>query len=272
MKIADLGVLDAALGLFGGPYSNGQATEAFFKAAALHGVPPEAAICTGDVVAYCGNPHKTIDLIRASGCTVVAGNCERQLAAGALDCGCGFEVGTACDLLSAGWFSYANTQVSDAERRWMESVPDIAVFTHRGERYAVIHGGITDISRFLWPTSADQMFEEEIAALRQAVGEVQNVIAGHAGIPFLREVAGVRWINAGAIGMPPNDGRQLTRYAVLDGGDVRFHQLHYDVAGAVADMRTAGLTQGYERALLTGYWPSEDVLLPDLRRLSFANG
>lgn len=272
MKIADLGVLDATLALFGGPYSNAQATADFFKAVALQGVRPEATICTGDVVAYCGNPRKTIDLIRASGCKVVAGNCERQLAARASNCGCGFGVGTACDLLSAGWFSYANAQVSDADRAWMKTSSDIVVFAHQGARYAVIHGGITDISRFLWPTSADDVFEEEIAAINQAIGTVQNVIAGHSGIPFQREIAGVRWINVGAIGIPPNDGRQMTRYAILDGGEVRFYQLHYDVKAAVADMRKAGLVQGYEQALVTGYWPSEDVLPPDLRSLSFASG
>lgn len=31
---------------------------------------------------------------------LIAGSCEENLAAGALDCGCGFEEGTACDLLS----------------------------------------------------------------------------------------------------------------------------------------------------------------------------
>jgi len=30
-------------------------------------------------------------------------------------------------------------------------------------------------------------------------------------------------------------------------------------------MRRAGLVQGYDTALSTGYWPSEDVLPADLR-------
>ena len=36
--------------------------------------------------------------------------------------------------------------------------------------------------------------------------------------------------------------------------------------GAAAAMRAVGLTQGYERALASGWWPSEEVLPADLRR------
>jgi len=46
-------------------------------------------ICTGDLVVYCGAARATVDLIRKSGCVVVARNCEIQLAEGALDFGCG---------------------------------------------------------------------------------------------------------------------------------------------------------------------------------------
>lgn len=272
MKVADLGVLNSPLALFGGPYSNAQATAAFFDALLAHGASPDTAICTGDVVAYCGDPRGTIDRVRASGCTVVAGNCERQLAQRASDCGCGFEPGTRCDTLSAGWYAFADAQVTGEDRRWMGTCPDIAVFSHQGQRYAVLHGGVSDVSRFIWSTSAEEIFLQEIAAVSRLVGPVDAVIAGHSGLPFQRDVNNVRWINAGVIGMPPHDGRQMTRYAVLDGGEMTFQLLHYNVQAAVSQMATAGLTQGYDRALATGYWPSEEVLPSDLRGLSLASG
>ncbi len=40
----------------------------------------------------------------------------------------------------------------------------------------------------------------------------------------------------------------------------------------VAAMERAGLTQGYHSALRSGYWPSEDVLPPELRRAALASG
>ena len=136
----------------------------------------------------------------------------------------------------------------------------------------MIHGGVTDVARFLWSSSALEEFETEWSAVETVVGTVDHVIAGHCGMPFIRPVARGSWINAGVIGMPPHDGRQQTRYAHLDGGEVTFHRLTYDVEGAAADMRKAGLPDGYRKGLLTGYWPSEDVLPPDLRVPSLASG
>ena len=45
---------DGPLLVFGGPYSNLQATRAVLDEAARRGIPAERVICTGDVVAYGG--------------------------------------------------------------------------------------------------------------------------------------------------------------------------------------------------------------------------
>ena len=108
MQIHDLGELRGPVLAFGGPYSNLAATRALRRRAARMGLPAGNVLCTGDVVAYCAEAAETASEIRDWGVKVVAGNCEKQLAAGALDCGCGFEDGTACDLLSAGWYAHAN--------------------------------------------------------------------------------------------------------------------------------------------------------------------
>lgn len=272
MQHLDLGIVAGPVLLFGGPYSNLHALEALFDAAKQREIPPSRMICTGDVVAYCGYPAETLDLIARTGVTVVAGNCEKQLAAGAMECGCGFEEGSACDLLSAGWFGFASAQVSEKQRGWSSKLPDLVSFRQSGRRFAVMHGGVVDVARFVWSTSDSAVFNEEWRAITTAIGPVDGIIAGHCGIPFLRETPQGPWINAGVIGMPPHDGDTATRFAVLDGGNVTFHRLDYDVEGAVAGMRKAGLTQGYDRALETGYWPSEDVLPAGLRAISLANG
>ncbi|MBO9473351.1 metallophosphoesterase family protein [Shimia sp. R10_1] len=261
----DLGRLEGPVLVFGGPYSNLQATQAVLQEARAQGIAGHNLICTGDVVAYCGQPAETVAVVRESGAIVVAGNCEIQLASGAVDCGCGFEEGTICDLLSAGWYGYAAQQVDEAARAWMGGLPDIVCFELAGQRVAVIHGGVTDVARFLWETSPEAAFAEEIAALTDKVGAVDVVLAGHCGIPFERQIGAVRWINAGVIGMPPHDGGQATRYAVFDGKTVTFHTLCYDTAQAFQKMQKAGLTQGYHDGLVSGYWPSEDVLPEDLR-------
>lgn len=265
MKVKDLGEIQQDMLLFGGPYSNLQATEALLIEAAHRGIDAEHMLCTGDIVAYCGDPAATTDLIIEAGIPVVAGNCEKQLAAGALDCGCGFESGTTCDLLSAGWYAHANAEVRDDQRSFMGQCADIIVFSQGGKRFAALHGGVTDIARFIWSVSDEAVFAEEIAALEAHVGKVDSVIAGHSGIPFIRDVAGVTWINAGVIGMPPHDGKGDVRFAILSGGKAELCTLGYDVSAAKARMQDVGLVQGYHLAIETGVWPSEDVLPKALR-------
>lgn len=267
MKHCDLGVLDGDLLLFGGPYSNLQATEAVLAQAQLRGISPDHVICTGDLVAYCGAPCATVAAVRASGAVVLAGNCEVQLAQNADDCGCGFEDGSSCDRLSVAWYTYARAQFDPEARAWMAGLSDVLSFEHHGKRYGVLHGGATDVARFVWETDADAVFDAEWSALEAVTGPLDGVIAGHSGLPFVRETARGLWMNAGVIGMPPHDGTSETCFALLRNGAFSVDRLAYDVAGAVADMKAAQLPMDYAKALQSGYWPSEDIL-PDALRVA----
>jgi len=253
---------DGSLLVFGGPYSNLQATRAVLTEAARRGIPARRVICTGDVVAYGADAAACCDLIMASGILVIAGNCEENLAADALDCGCGFEEGTACDLLSRAWYAHANRQVTAVHRAWMADLPQrLMVRLPDGRRLAVLHGGASDISRFIFASTPQADLAAEIAATG-----CDGVIAGHCGIPFARQVRPGIWINAGAIGMPADDGTPRIWFALLTPGEaglsVEILPLEYDHAAAAAAMRAVGLPEGYAAALGSGVWPSCDVLPP----------
>lgn len=260
-----LGAIDKDILFFGGPYSNVDALTALIGRAKGHGISSDQMISTGDTVAYCGAPNETCQVIRDRGIVTVAGNCERQLALGALDCGCGFDEGSACDILSVGWFNYASQAIHNEHKSWMNACPDVVTLTHQSLRIAVIHGGLSDISKFLWSSSGVEEFSHEIDLIRTAVGEIDVVVAGHSGITFQRQIGDVTWVNAGVIGMPENDGQPHTRYTILRDGMFRFYDLEYDVDLAEKRMIDVGLIQGYHNSLKTGYWPSEDVLPVDLR-------
>ncbi|MEM9269605.1 MAG: metallophosphoesterase, partial [Pseudomonadota bacterium] len=150
---------------------------------------------------------------------------------------------------------------------FMADCPDIILIEHHGLRVAVLHGGVSARNRFLWETDPDTVFLEELDLLEGQVGSVDLVLAGHSGLAFERKIGRVRWVNCGTIGLPANRGRAETEFAVLKGGDVTICSLPYDVERAQAGMRAAGLTQGYEQSLITGYWPNEDILPRALRRV-----
>uniref|UniRef100_UPI0018DF4BE0 metallophosphoesterase family protein n=1 Tax=Neoroseomonas rubea TaxID=2748666 RepID=UPI0018DF4BE0 len=253
---------DGPVLVFGGPYSNLQATRAVLAEAGMRGIPARRIVCTGDVVAYGADAAACCDLVIASGIHVLMGNCEENLAAGALDCGCGFEEGTACDLLSRAWYAHADRQVTEAHRAWMGARPRrLTIALPDGRRLAVLHGGAHDISRFLFASAPEAVLAEEIATTG-----CDGVIAGHCGIPFARRVGHALWLNAGAIGMPADDGTPRAWLAVLtpsaDALSVELLPLAYDHAAAAAAMRAAGLPEGYAAALGSGLWPSCDVLPP----------
>ncbi|WP_086479273.1 metallophosphoesterase family protein [Oceanospirillum sanctuarii] len=257
----NLGHIAKPMLIFGGPYSNLQATQAMQHKAVELDVPPQNVICTGDIVAYCAEPEATTSLIRQWGIKVVMGNCEESLAEGALDCGCGFEEDSACSLLSTGWYSFARTKVSDEHKQWMGSLPRSIHFEMADKKFQVIHGGVDQINRFLFAGSDTQRFNDEFAKTSADV-----VIGGHCGIPFHKEIGNKHWINAGVIGMPANDGTDTTWYLLLEPDtasgqiNVSWHRLKYDVSAARNAMEDAGLITPYRQALADGLWPSMDVL------------
>lgn len=249
---------DGPLLVFGGPYSNLRATTAMIAEARRLGIPPDRVICTGDVVAYCAEPEETAMALRAWGCHVVAGNCEEQLAAGARDCGCNFEEGTACDLLAKGWYPFADARVTPASRDWMRGLPVTLRFRAAGLTFRVIHGGVDETARWVFASRKDILAEE------YAKAGADVVIAGHCGLPFLARVGAGAWFNPGVIGMPANDGTPDGWYGLItpERGGVRLaiRRLAYDHAGAAAAIRRFRFADGYARSLVTGVWPSFDVL------------
>lgn len=258
MPLLELGTLDGPVLLFGGNYSNLQATEALIAEASRLGVPADHVICTGDVVAYCADPQATVDRMRDWGVHVVMGNCEESLAAGAADCGCGFEAGTTCSALSDAWYRYSLAHLRRDTADWMGTLPRAIRFTAKGRRFLCVHGSTRVINRFVFASQAEVIAEELAGA------DADCVVGGHCGMPFTRRIGDRLWHNPGALGMPANDGTPRVWFSLLtptaDGLRLEHHPLSYDHTAAAAAMRKAGLPEGYARGLEAGLWPSEDVL------------
>jgi hypothetical protein len=245
--------------VFGGSYSNLEATLALRREAARLGIGPQNIICTGDVVAYCADPVATVASIRDWGVHVIMGNCEESLGWSKDDCGCGFKEGTACEQLSIDWYSYANRALGAEDRAWMRSLPRRLDVIIGRRRLAVVHGSVDSINQFVFASTPWADKERQIAA-----SGCEGVIGGHSGIPFNHAAGGRLWHNSGALGMPANDGTPRVWYSLFvpggDGIEIRLMSLQYEAAPAARKMRDRGLPAGYADALETGLWPSCDVL------------
>ena len=141
----------------------------------------------------------------------------------------------------------------------MASLPRALRFELAGRTLHVVHGAPSDISRYLFASTAG----DGAAAELDAVGG-DGIVAGHCGLPFTRLLGGRLWHNAGVIGVPANDGTPRVWYSLLtpreEGMVIEHRALEYDHARAARKMRARGLPEGYAAALETGLWPSLEVL------------
>eukprot|EP00747_Dinoflagellata_sp_TGD_P084974 gnl/TRDRNA2_/TRDRNA2_162729_c0_seq2.p1 gnl/TRDRNA2_/TRDRNA2_162729_c0~~gnl/TRDRNA2_/TRDRNA2_162729_c0_seq2.p1 ORF type:complete len:300 (+),score=37.32 gnl/TRDRNA2_/TRDRNA2_162729_c0_seq2:122-901(+) len=198
------------------------------------------------------------------------GNCEESVGNGSLDCGCGFPEDSACNAYSINWYAYVMKQLVDCPhlQDWCRQMPRRIELTVGNRRLAVVHGSPRFISEFVWPSSSDDYLLDEMALLP---AHIDGVICGHSGIPFARLIPdGAQrqklWLNAGVIGMPANDGTQRGWYALLsaqqDGSvKVSIRCLSFDAKSAAnAIYSEPSLNRGYADALVSGIWPSHDVL------------
>ena len=259
----NLGELDGRILVFGGPYSNLAATQAMCAQADKLGIPADRVICTGDLVAYCAEASETVDFIRNWGIPVVMGNCEESLADESDDCGCGFDEGSACSLLSVTWYRHANAQVRQDQRRWMAKLPDAIDFRYQGFKLKVIHATVECNNRFVFASDSKAEKRQQIAS-----SNVDVIIGGHSGIPFGQRIDDYFWLNAGVIGMPANNGSSNVWYMLLEpanqGFKANWRELSYNYQTSQETTAKAGMVE-YAKALSDGMWPSMDVL-PDIER------
>jgi len=256
--VKTLGKIDNRLLVFGGPYSNLASTEAMRSRAQELGIDAEHTICTGDLVAYCAEPQQTLDLIRDWGIHVIMGNCEESLATEQTDCGCGFEEGSTCSTLSIAWYRYARQHIDYESRQWMNRLPRSISFQIRDYRFMVVHGSVTHINQFVFPSTSIDIKRRQIVK-----ADAEVVIGGHCGIPFGQMIENKIWLNAGVIGLPANDGSTDGWYMLLEpdspGFQVSWHRLSYDADISRRSTLAAGMTE-YAQALTSGLWPSMDIL------------
>ena len=265
MDLGDLTENQQPLLIFGGSYSNLEATQALKKWADDNGFSPQQCICTGDIIAYCGNPVETTDLIYQWGVHCIQGNVEQSLADKSDDCGCGFESGTVCDILSKGWFAFADSAIQQAHRDWFKSIPDSLEFKYANRNIKIVHGAVSNVSRFMFESQPDRNFLQEFDLCNADI-----IISGHSGIPFTKKISNKIWHNSGALGMPANDGTPRVWFSIVSidsENQINFshHSLDYEFEITQQTMLQNQLNQGYDQAISSGLWPSMDVL-PEIEK------
>lgn len=265
-KVKHIGTLNGNVLLFGGVYSNLQALERLIQIARDKEVDPQNCICTGDIVGYCAEPEETVRLFQEWGAQSIAGNVELQLSDGADNCGCDFTQGSLCDGFSQLWYQYAKHKLPKQAIDWMGQLPNNITFDYYQKRITVVHGSLNNVSEFIFESTPVASKKKNFETLESDV-----IIAGHSGLPFYQKIEDKLWVNAGAIGMPANDGTPRTWCILLQkteiGIEYTFHNIVYDFKKANKAMASENLTPEYAETLISGLWNNMEILPEAEKRL-----
>ncbi len=258
--IKDLGAIHGKLLFFGGVYSNLQALQAIQQWADANDYNPQNIFFTGDVLGYCAQPLECIDLLKNWKVHCIAGNVEIQVRNNKEDCGCDFSDGGRCDLFSKNWYSYIQSNVDDAAKQWLHTLPHHIQFMYSDKKFVLVHGSWFATSEFIFASTPWTVKQKNFNAAGADV-----IIGGHCGLPFADQHQNLLWLNAGVIGMPANDGNSAVWFLTLETDEKgkithAFHQLKYDFQTASNLMREKGLPLSYAQTLVTGIWDNCETL------------
>ena len=106
------------------------------------------------------------------------------------------------------------------------------------------HGSPRDDDEILTRVSSDERFRAALEGVQERL-----VVGGHTHVQFERVVDGIRFVNAGSVGIP-YEGKQGAFWVLLDAEVVDFRHTPYAVDAAVAAIRTQRLPgRGPDRGL-----------------------
>lgn len=227
--------------------------------AALADASPDVLVCLGDLVGYNAEPAACVDLLKARGVQVVAGNHDLDVATSTRSMGTAGVAAAVQDWTRAA-LGEARCQELAALPRMLRVSPDAVA----------VHGSFlneTHVTGYVTST----MLEKNLHALR---GRWSSRVGfcGHTHAPMIgwldddgvREVhptLEVEWpehaeavlINPGSVGQP-RDHNPWSSFAIVDleARRVRFERVPYDVAAATAAIDRAGLPQELAARLREG--------------------
>jgi putative phosphoesterase len=208
--------------------------------AVLAEIPDDAGIVVGGDVTAGPLPAETLKRLRALGERVrwIRGNADRELTPSELG------------LAPADVIGWVRDQHSEEQIAFLHALPERLELEVEGVgRVLFCHATPqNDMDIFLQGTP------EEAVAPSFAAVEADLVVCGHTHMQFSREIAGVRVVNAGSVGMPYDD--EPGAYWLALGPAVEHRRTVYDPAGLEASAFPGDYFRGGRpsRAEVTAYF------------------
>ncbi|HUF50735.1 MAG TPA: metallophosphoesterase family protein [Longimicrobiales bacterium] len=217
----------------------------------------DATYHLGDLVGYAPWPDEVVAVLRERAIPGVAGNYDSTTATDYKHCGCKYEDARQEELSHLS-YEWTRAHVSADTKRFLGALPfRIDVRPQGGHvagpRLILLHGNPV-LNTVYWTADRSEKFCMQMAETVSA--QAGDVIAfGHTHRPWQRVVADVHFVNTGSVGRP-KDGDPRAGYALVTmagaGTTVEFVRVEYDVARALAGVRSSELPDDFAEYLRTG--------------------
>jgi putative phosphoesterase len=211
----------------------------------LRAQKPDAIYCLGDLVGYGATPNEVTERLRRDGYPTVMGNYDEGVGFDREECGCAYreEAERERGQRSLEW---TKARVTAENKAFLRALPSEIRLEADGARILLVHGSPRRINEYLFEDRPLSSFQRLAAASAADV-----IVFGHTHKPYVKEVDGVTFVNAGSVGKP-KDGDWRACYAMLDAARPEFRRVDYDVNAAAAAIRATDLPHEFAADIESG--------------------
>ena len=185
-------------------------------------------LCLGDVVGYNGEPEDCVQRMKSAGAVNILGNHDSYIT-----------TGQNCERsrVVAGIIDRHRAELSEDSIAWLDASRDHV----RDGDTLFLHGGPNDhVDEYLYDVGPDTFPDG-----------VRRLFAGHTHVQARHDFSAGTFVNPGSVGQP-RDGDPRAAYAILQGDDIAFHRVAYDIEATIAVMRAKGYEDYTWRGLPVG--------------------
>lgn len=212
----------------------------------------------GDLVGYSSHPDAVVATLHERGIAGVAGNYDSTVAHDYKHCGCRSENAHQEELAHVS-YEWTRANTSAASKRRLSGLPfriDIKPLGGHvgGPTITLVHATPSSNLVYVTEDRPDAFLTKAAASAALRPGDA--LCFGHTHKPWHRTVDGIHFVNTGSAGRP-KDGDPRACWVLLDvAAEGTMHVEHvrvdYDVEGAVAAVREAGLPEEFGEFLRKG--------------------
>jgi predicted phosphodiesterase len=263
-KLMDIGETNyRRICVFGGVYNNYLALSTLLRE--VQSLDVDEIFCLGDLGAFGPHPNRVYPLLIEGKVHVVQGNYDNSIGNDRDDCQCGY-TDPRDNYFAQISYDYTKANTSREFKDYQKALPPFIKFEAFGKRVLLCHGSPRRTNEFLWETTTPTHFLEKICRDCQA----DLILATHTGIKWQRQLSkGRRFVNAGVIGRPENDGNTNVWYTLIDFTpelQVEFRPLAYDYQRLAKEMAEEKLPKEFIETVRTGWWTTCLEILPGKER------